>query len=318
MIQRIRRLRKTPSQAAQIGDLPHWSIDRACGGIIADCDAINGFRARSIHAALRADAELCHTFFSRLQVIFYAAALLPLHLWKALTELSAEATGKAIPLVSAWGSTETAPLATDCHFQADGPGVIGLPVPGCELKLLPYGTKLEVRTLAIAALAPIAQDVVAAGHDRTAVSFLSFPNIPACRALCAGLDADAPVQQVIGHPAVRAHVVNGLLTLRSQGPASSTHAVGALVLSEPPSIDAGEITDKGYINQRTVLALRKPRTCASGVGIAHNPTCASQCEFLPLCRCVDQGRARIGPAHVLHHLLPSVGRLMGCPVLRGD
>jgi feruloyl-CoA synthase len=275
--------------------------------------------------ALRADAELCHTFFSRLQVIFYAAASLPLHLWKALTELPAEATG-AIPLVSAWGSTETAPLATDCHFQADGPGVIGLPVPGCELKLLPDGSKLEVRvrgpnvspgywgqpdltakhfddegfyligdairfvdevtperglvfdgrvsedfklttgtwvrvgnlrTLAIAALAPIAQDVVVAGHDRTAVSFLIFPNIPACRALCAGLDADAPVQQVIGHPTVRAHVVNGLLTLRSQGPASSTHAVGALVLTEPPSIDSGEITDKGYINQRTVLALRK-------------------------------------------------------------
>jgi len=45
--------------------------------------------------------------------------------------------------------------------------------------------------------------------------------------------------------------------LQREGPASSTHATGALLLSEPPCIDAGEITDKGYINQRAVLARRK-------------------------------------------------------------
>ncbi|MFZ8341040.1 hypothetical protein ACO1LU_14940, partial [Staphylococcus aureus] len=40
---------------------------------------------------------------------------------------------------------ETAPLATDCHFQADRSGNIGLPVPGVELKLVPNGGKLEIR-----------------------------------------------------------------------------------------------------------------------------------------------------------------------------
>src|SRR5690606_3244562 len=60
--------------------------------------------------ALRADAALREKFFSRLQVIFYAAAALPQNLWDALTGLAVQSVGEAIPLVSAWGSTETAPL----------------------------------------------------------------------------------------------------------------------------------------------------------------------------------------------------------------
>jgi feruloyl-CoA synthase len=283
-----------------------------------------------IHA-LQVDATLRARFFSRLQLIYYAAASLPPNLWDALTELAVRTTGEPIPLVSGWGSTETAPLATDCHFQADGPGVIGLPVPGCELKLLRAGNKLEarvrgpnvspgywgrpeltakhfdaegfyiigdsvrfvddaapergllfdgrvaedfklttgtwvsvgnLRTRAIAALAPIAQDIVIAGHDRADVSFLIFPNIATCRALCQELDAGASVEQVLAHPSVRTHVLNGLLELRRQAPASSTHAVRALLLAEPPSIDAGEITDKGYINQRAVLARRNESVAA--------------------------------------------------------
>src|SRR5260370_2036675 len=48
-------------------------------------------------------------------------------------------------MVSAWGSTETSPLATDCHFQAKRSGNIGVPIPGTELKLVPSGEQLEVR-----------------------------------------------------------------------------------------------------------------------------------------------------------------------------
>ena len=94
---------------------------------------------------LRSDAELRRTFFSRLQVIFYAAAALPQHLWDGLIELSKQELGYAVPMVTAWGSTETSPLATDCHYQADRSGVIGLPVPGVSIKLVPSGDKLEVR-----------------------------------------------------------------------------------------------------------------------------------------------------------------------------
>ena len=56
-----------------------------------------------------------------------------------------EKRGGDCAMLSAWGSTETSPLATSVHFPMERPGVIGLPVAGCELKLVPIGGKLEVR-----------------------------------------------------------------------------------------------------------------------------------------------------------------------------
>lgn len=275
---------------------------------------------------LRSDAALRNKFFSRLQLICYAAAALPQNLWDALIELSVETTGAAVPLVSAWGATETSPLATDCHFQADRSGVVGLPVPGCELKLVPSGGKHEVRVRgvnvtpgywqrpdltrsafdaegfycigdamrfadpatpsrglvfdgrvaedfkltsgtwvnvgmrrirAIAALSPVAQDIVITGHDRNEIGLLIFPNIAGCSSLCSDLAADAPLANVLAHPEVRRRVAAGLAELRRENPGSSMHATRALLLRDPPSIDGGEITDKGYINQRAVLLLRR-------------------------------------------------------------
>ena len=96
-------------------------------------------------AALRDDEELCRRFFTDVMFAFYAGAALPQNLWDALEDLSIKTTGRAMPMVSAWGSTETSPLATDCHFQAERSGNIGVPIPGTELKLVPSGDKLEVR-----------------------------------------------------------------------------------------------------------------------------------------------------------------------------
>jgi feruloyl-CoA synthase len=62
---------------------------------------------------------------------------------------------------------------------------------------------------------------------------------------------------VIGDEKVRAGIAAGLATLKAQaGGGSSTHATRALLLAEPASVDGGEITDKGYINQRAVLTRR--------------------------------------------------------------
>ncbi|MEE9315354.1 MAG: feruloyl-CoA synthase [Rhizobiaceae bacterium] len=94
--------------------------------------------------ALESDAEFRDVFFD-MDLIFYAAAALPKTVWDQLIKLSIETTGHMTPLVAAWGSTETAPLATSCHFQAETTGNIGLPIPGTELKLIPNGDKLEVR-----------------------------------------------------------------------------------------------------------------------------------------------------------------------------
>src|ERR1035437_10226814 len=96
-------------------------------------------------AALRDDAELRRRFFGEVKFAFYAGAALPQNLWDAMEELSIKTVGRALPMVSAWGSTETSPLATDCHFQAKRSGNIGVPIPGTELKLVPSGDKLEVR-----------------------------------------------------------------------------------------------------------------------------------------------------------------------------
>jgi feruloyl-CoA synthase len=82
-----------------------------------------------------------------------------------------------------------------------------------------------------------------------------FPNLAACRQL-AGLDAQAPAPDALASSAVRDAVAAGLRRLKQLASGSSTCAAAALLMAEPPSIDAGEITDKGYINQRAVLERR--------------------------------------------------------------
>ena len=275
-------------------------------------------------AALRSDEELRRRFFGEVKFAFYAGAALPQNLWDALEQLSIETVGRALPMVSAWGSTETSPLATDCHFLAERSGNIGVPIPGTELKLVTSGDKLEVRVrgpnvtpgywkapeltrqafddegfyligdavkladasrperglffdgrvaedfklnsgtwvsvgtlrvAGIAALAPLAQDIVVTGHGGDEVRFLVFPNIAACRAH-AGLPETAAVNDVLAHDKVRTAIAQGLAKLKQQSGNSSGHATRALLLAEPASVDGGEITDKGYINQRAVLTRR--------------------------------------------------------------
>ncbi|WP_374493632.1 feruloyl-CoA synthase [Zoogloea sp.] len=110
---------------------------------------------------------------------------------------------------------------------------------------LTTGTWVSVGTLrvrAVTALAPFAQDVVVTGHDRDEVGLLVFPT-PAAK--------DVPTEQL------HAHVREGLRKLKSEGGGGSSQSpTRAMLLDEPPSMDAGEITDKGYINQRAVLARR--------------------------------------------------------------
>ena len=121
------------------------------------------------------------------------------------------------------------------------------------------GTWVHVGTLrvkAIAALAPIAQDVVITGHDRTGIGFLVFANPAGCASLSPERPAGAPLAELVADPRVRTRIADGLRALAAEGGGSSTFATRALLLAEPPSIDANEITDKGYINQRAVLARR--------------------------------------------------------------
>jgi feruloyl-CoA synthase len=95
--------------------------------------------------ALEADDNFGRHVFEKLDVIFYAGAALPSHLWQRLDALSIRHRGMRLPILSALGSTETAPVGSLCHWPAADIGGVGLPVPGCELKLVPDGDKLEMR-----------------------------------------------------------------------------------------------------------------------------------------------------------------------------
>ncbi|OSZ67775.1 feruloyl-CoA synthase [Hydrogenophaga sp. IBVHS2] len=106
----------------------------------------------------------------------------------------------------------------------------------------------------IAAGAPFVQDAVITGLNRNEVGALLFPTA-AVRTL-AGLPADAPLAEVLAHPAVRAHFQQVLDDLAAQATGSANRVARLLLLAEPPSIDRGEVTDKGSINQRAVLQHR--------------------------------------------------------------
>ncbi|HYD55697.1 MAG TPA: feruloyl-CoA synthase [Burkholderiales bacterium] len=250
------------------------------------------------------DADLRASFYRDLDVLFYAAAALPQNLWDRLQAL-AEREGRKPAMLSAWGSTETSPLATSVHFHMERPGIIGLPVPGCELKLVPAAGKLEVRVRGpnitpgyyrrddltkaafdeegfyrigdavkladaddpsrgvvfdgrvaedfkltsgtwvhvgavrvklIAAGDPLIQDAVITGHDRDEIGALLFLS-PAAK----DVDLAERLSQVLKSFSEEA---------------SSMRVSRVMVMSEPPSIDANEITDKGYMNQRAVLERR--------------------------------------------------------------
>lgn len=94
---------------------------------------------------LERDEELRANFFHKIDLIFYAAAALPQNLWERLEETAIKVRGKRVRMVSSWGSTETAPMVTAVHFDIERAGVIGLPTPGVELKMVPNAGKMELR-----------------------------------------------------------------------------------------------------------------------------------------------------------------------------
>lgn len=282
-----------------------------------------GYEALVPH--LRAEPELRERFFSRLKVLFYAGAGLSPHIWDSLEDLAIDACGQRVVFVTSLGSTETAPAALICNRPVDQPGIVGVPAPGVEVKLVPTAEKLELRlrgptimpgywrqdeltakvfdedgfycmgdalrfvdperpdlgfvfdgrisedfklatgtwvsvsTLRGAVLrhfAPLVSDVVIAGHDRDEVTMLIVPDVPACRDACPDFARDLPDAEVLRRSEVRA-CFQALLDEFARTSTGSSNRIGrAILLEERPSLDAGEITDKGSLNQKAVLARR--------------------------------------------------------------
>ncbi len=109
-----------------------------------------------------------------------------------------------------------------------------------------------IREMARAAGAPYLQDVVVVGQDRRELALLLVPNIDECRRL-AEVNASVSGADVLAHPAVHAFFQTVVDTVNSKAAGSASRIARALPLEAPLSLDKGEISDKGSVNQRVVL-----------------------------------------------------------------
>ena len=268
--------------------------------------------------ALENDPELAGRFFSRLRFMFYAAAALPDALAARLRKLAADHADHDVPLTSSWGTTETAPCATSMHYLGAPTGCIGVPIPGCTIKLAPVGDRLEIRVkgpnvtpgyfgqpeltraafdedgfyrsgdavtllddrdpnrgmafdgriaenfklltgtwVAAGALrtrlisaAGVLSDAVICGQDAAYAAAMAWVNQAEARR-ATGASEDVALDD----PALREHLAGALRSLNANA-GSASRIERLLLLAEPPSLDAGEITDKGYLNQRRTLECR--------------------------------------------------------------
>lgn len=266
--------------------------------------------------ALERDPLLRASFFRNLMQMGYGGATLSDDLFDRLQALAIAETGQRIPITTMYGSTETQGI-TVTHWATERVGMIGLPLPGITLKLVPNGTKLEVRVKGptvmpayigdpersaqafdeegyyclgdavrfldendpgqglvfdgrvaedfkldsgtwvsvgilrpdiVAACSPYVQDAVIAGQDRSFVAALIWPSAAARGEFTRDgiFDADALADVLAERLAEHNRSAGG----------SSRRVRRFLIAAEPLSIEGGEMTDKGYVNQRAVLERR--------------------------------------------------------------
>lgn len=121
----------------------------------------------ALAAAMEKDDALCRTFFKDLGMMAYGGARLPDDLYERMQALAVRATGERIVFYTGWGSTETAPTSTGTYWDTERVGLIGLPFPGVELKMVPIGDKYELRLRGIHVMPGYYQrpDLTAAAFD---------------------------------------------------------------------------------------------------------------------------------------------------------
>lgn len=264
--------------------------------------------------AMERDAELRRSFFRNLRYMAYGGATLSNDVSQRLQALAIAETGYRIPLTTMYGATETQGI-TVVHWITERVGLVGLPLPGITLKLVPNGSKLEVRVKGptvtrgyhndpqktaaafdeegfyklgdaarfldpddpaqglvfdgrvtedfkldsgtwvsvgtlrpdlVAACSPYVLDIVITGQDKPFAGALVWPAPAAMADL--GHDPLGRLRQIL---------TERLSAFNATAGGSSRRIGRFTILAEPPSIDAGEITDKGYVNQRATLEHRK-------------------------------------------------------------
>ena len=271
--------------------------------------------------AMRDDAKLREHYFADLDMLFYAGASLPRDVWQDLHDMAVDVRGTAPLMNSSWGLTETGPAHMVQHELTDRSGIVGVPMTGGSVKLVPDdGDRWEVRVAGpniftsyfqdpektaeafdeegyfltgdamvfvdptdpnkgmrfdgrisedfklmtgiwvraanmrlelLPALAPLAQDVIVTGEARDEVGVLIVPT-PATVA-DHDLSDDAGVWR---GAALEGEIQKRLATFSGSAQGASNKIRRALILSEPPSMAHGEITAKGNLNFRKILARR--------------------------------------------------------------
>lgn len=267
--------------------------------------------------AMEQDERLRSSFFNEVISLGYGGATLSDDLYDRLQALAVAETGKRIPITTMYGATETQGI-TMVHWEVDRVGLIGLPMPGITLKLVPNGEKMEVRVKGasvtsgyindpnknatafdeegfyglgdaarfldeedpdrglvfdgrvtedfklstgtwvsvgtlrpelVTACSPLIHDCVIAGHDREHIGLLVWPS-------------PAAVQKVVaksgsaGLSILAKDIAARLAAFNKKAGGTSRKVASMILLTDPPSLDDGEITDKGYINQGAVLSKR--------------------------------------------------------------
>lgn len=274
--------------------------------------------------ALDTDAQLAANFYSRVNLFFCAGAGLSQAAWQRLDEVAIRRCGESIRIMTGLGMTETSPSCTFGTGPIIKAGYVGVPAPGCRVKLVPVGEKLEarfqgphvtpgywraphltaeafdadgyyctgdalrfaddahpelgfmfdgrigedfklstgtfvsvgpLRARVISMGAPYVQDLVVTGLNRHAIGLMVFPRMDNCLVL-SGLAPGAAAADVLASAPVRAFFTALLGTINIDARGSSKRVERLLLLTEPPSVDAREQTDKGSINQAAVLQRR--------------------------------------------------------------
>ncbi|WET12745.1 feruloyl-CoA synthase [Pseudomonas sp. D3] len=275
-------------------------------------------------SALEQDAELRECFFARMKLFFFAAAGLSQSVWDRLDRVAEQHCAERIRMMAGLGMTEAAPSCTFTTGPLSMAGYIGLPAPGCEVRLVPVDGKFEgrfrgphimpgywrapeqtaevfdeqgfycsgdaikladpnqpqlglmfdgriaedfklssgvfvsvgpLRNRAVLEGSPYVQDLVITAPDRECLGALVFPRLYECRRL-AGLNPDASDAEVLASAPVREWFGDWLQRLNRDATGNASRLEWIALLDEPASIDRGEITDKGSINQRAVLQWR--------------------------------------------------------------
>ena len=268
--------------------------------------------------AMERDPVLRASFFRNLRYMGYGGATLSNDVNERLQALAIAETGQRIPLTTMYGATETQGV-TVTHWATEQVGLVGLPVPGVTIKLVPNGTKYEVRVKGptvttgyhndpektadafdeegfyklgdaarflddndpaqgmvfdgrvtedfkldsgtwvsvgtlrpdlVAACSPWVMDAVICGQDKPFIGALFWPSMAGMQTLAADAGPGTPLEKLTA-------LLSGKLAAFNATAGGSSRRIGRFVImTEPPSIDAGEITDKGYVNQRATLERR--------------------------------------------------------------